>query len=664
MRKLSIRILLICMISWVAVSFPPAQDTSPRRIPPAGIEVPDADRQEMEREIARLRAEIDALRELHESRPDLLKLLPDVEIFYYAPLYALEYGEFFKPEEIEKAKSEIRQGFERAAALKAGRAPWASQTGLVVRGYRSAIDGSVQPYGLVIPSSWNADSPHRYRLDVWFHGRHETLSEVNFLDERQKNPGQFTPRDAIVLHPYGRYCNANKFAGEVDLFEALESVSENYRIDEDRICVRGFSMGGAATWHIAAHHAGLWAAAAPGAGFAETSEYLRLRSDPAKMPPWYEQKLWRLYDATEYAINFFNLPVVAYSGELDRQKQAAGIMAAAMKAEGMELVHIIGPRTEHRYHPDAIREIDRRMNSIVAAGRDPVPRRVRFATRTLRYNRMRWVVIDRLEQHWEPTRLDAEIVDSQSLIDVRTLNVRAFSLEFEPGRSPFDVMSRPAAIIDGQRIEAPRPGSDRSWRAHFRKEGDRWQATESVAGEGIEKRHGLQGPIDDAFMSSFIFVRPTGKPINERAGQWVESEMTRAITQWRSQFRGEARIVDDAGLTDEMIGSSNLILWGDPSSNRILARIIDRLPIRWNRESVSVGRETYDSLRHAPVLIFPNPLNPGRYVVLNSGFTFREEHYLTNAQQTPKLPDWAVVELTAPRRVAAAGFFDEAWKLH
>jgi hypothetical protein len=66
--------------------------------------------------------------------------------------------------------------------------------------------------------------------------------------------------------------------------------------------------------------------------------------------------------------------------------------------------------------------------------------------------------------------------------------------------------------------------------------------------------------------------------------------------------------------------------------------------------------------------IYPNRLiGWTRYIVLNSGFTFREYDYLNNARQTPKLPDWAVVDITlpatsrAPGRIAAAGFFDERW---
>ncbi len=129
------------------------------------------------------------------------------------------------------------------------------------------------------------------RLDVWFDGRNETLSEVNFLDLHSHQAGQFTPADTIVLHPYGRYCNAFKFAGEVDVLEALESVKTRYRIDEDRISVRGFSMGARRPGSFAVHYPDRWFAANPGAGFSETPRFLkvfqqrvadaeRLREDP------------------------------------------------------------------------------------------------------------------------------------------------------------------------------------------------------------------------------------------------------------------------------------------------------------------------------------------------------------------------------------------------
>ncbi len=63
------------------------------------------------------------------------------------------------------------------------------------------------------------------------------------------------------------------------------------------------------------------------------------------------------------------------------------MMAVALAKEGIELTHIIGPQDRPPYHPAAKAEINRRIDSIVAMGRDPMPLKVRFTTWTLRYNR-------------------------------------------------------------------------------------------------------------------------------------------------------------------------------------------------------------------------------------------------------------------------------------
>ncbi len=622
-------------------------------VPPAGIALASEDRATLEAGLAQLDA---ALRPI-EKNP----LAVDVRVFREAVRIALQYNEFFKADEIAKAKQLLEAGLDRARSLAKGEAPWTSQTGLVVRGYISDIDGSVQPYGLVVPASWSPQQRGRWRLDAWFHGRGETLSEVNFLDERMKRQGEFAPRDTIVLHLYGRFCNANRFAGETDLFEALADVKKHYAIDENRILMRGFSMGGAAAWHISAHHAGLWAAAAPGAGFSETTGFLNL--NPANFQDW-ERKLWRMYDATDYALNFFNLPLVAYSGEIDRQKQAADKMADALEREGMQLTHIIGPNTPHRYHPDSKVDLDRRLDAIAAAGRDPYPAEIRFATYTLEYNRMKWVIADSLEQHWEEARILAK--QTSAGIDVKTKNVDALTLEFGAGASPFVLTSKPVVTVDGERIEAPSPLTDRSWRASFVKQNGFWRlGTKSGT---LRKQHGLQGPIDAAFMSSFIMVTPTGPAKPNAVSERIASEQTRAIREWRRQYRGEARVKADTAITDADIASSNLILWGEPSSNQVLARIASKLPVEWTANGVQCKGQSYDAATHMPVLIYPNPLNPSKYVVLNSGFTFREYDYLNNARQHPHLPDWAMIDVTTPAdgkrpgRIAAAGFFSEAWQ--
>ena len=210
--------------------------------------------------------------------------------------------------------------------------------------------------------------------------------------------------------------------------------------------------------------------------------------------------------------------------------------------------------------------------------------------------------------------------------------------------------------------------TDRSWAATFEKTNGAWSAAKPTTTKELRKTPGLQGPVDDAFLDRFVMVKPSGKPMNAATGKWVESEMARALEHWRRQFRGEISAVADASVSDETIASSNLVLWGDPSSNTVLAKIANRLPVKWTSAGIEVRGQTFSANEHVPVLIYPNPLNPSRYVVLNSGFTYREYDYLNNARQIPKLPDWAVLDVRikpssqAPCGVPAAGFFSERWQ--
>ncbi|SIN85467.1 Prolyl oligopeptidase family protein [Singulisphaera sp. GP187] len=635
-----------------------------RRIPKLGIEVPPADREALETGLTELQAVIDKLKEGRDAW--VLELIPDVQIYQRAVHDALKYHEFFDAKEIGKAKALLKEGQKRAEQLSQKQAPWSDQTGLVVRGYVSKIDGSVQPYGLVVPESKRGGVRPEHRLDVWFNGRGETLSEVNFVDQHSHQPGQFTPADTIVLKPYGRYCNAFKFAGEVDVLEALESVKRRYRIDEDRISVRGFSMGGAAAWQFAVHYPDRWFAANPGAGFSETPRFLKEFQKETLTPSVYEKTLWHLYDCTDYAANLIACPTVAYSGENDSQKQAADVMAEALKAEGIELTHIIGPQTKHAYHPEAKREVERRMESLAARGRQKFPSEVTLVAYTLKYNRMHWLSIDGLGEHWKRARVDASLGDQK--VTVKSENVDALSLEFPPGWAPFKVNAPVEVTIDGVKLDGGRPLSDQSWVCRLERKDGGWKVGSSSDQE-VRKRHDLQGPIDDAFMDSFVFVLPTGKGGNPRFNAWADQESARAIEHWRRQFRGEPRVKKDVDVTEADIASTNLVLWGDPTTNVVLTRIADRLPISWNHERIKAGDHEFSAENHGLILVAPNPLNTHRYVVLNSGFTYRDYDYLNNARQVPKLPDWAVINLETPPdsrtpgSVVAADFFNERWEL-
>jgi hypothetical protein len=241
------------------------------------------------------------------------------------------------------------------------------------------------------------------------------------------------------------------------------------------------------------------------------------------------------------------------------------------------------------------------------------------------------------------------------------------TLRFGVDPLPLDKTQPPRVIIDGTELKGPPVKAP--WVASFRKVDGKWTAEAKPREDLLAKSHGLQGPIDDAFLDRFIVVRPTGAALSPEIGAWAKSELDRAVIEWRRVFRGDATVKDDTAITPEDIASANLILWGDPSSNAVITKVLPALPVKWTKSAIELGKMKLDAAHYAPVLIYPNPLNQKRYVVLNSSFTFRMGSRTSNSLQTPKLPDWALVDLrtppsdTQPGLIYDAGFFDENWRV-
>jgi dienelactone hydrolase len=636
-----------------------------RGLPPVGSKPP------LERELRLTTAVSDLqerLRKLAMTTSASADDLADVGIYAKAVDFALRFDEYYQTRDMDTAQRLLDTANQRLDELERGRRSWAAARGLVVRGYRSRIDDSYQPYGLVIPDKLDLSKP--VPLYVWLHGRGDKVTDLHFIQQRQTNRGQIAPADAIVLHPFGRYCNAFKFAGETDVFEAIEAVKRNYKIDADRIVLWGFSMGGAGAWHLAAHHPDRFCAVSPGAGFAETRRYQNIQEKD--LPPTYEQTLWGLYDVPNYTRNLFHLPVVAYSGENDRQIQAARVMEEAFAAHDRKLSHLIGPGMGHAYHPDSLQEIGKQMAAAAAKGIDRFPREISFQTRTLRYHRCYWIEVLGLGQHWKDSRVDATRYDvgatrGRDEVVLRTKNVTALRIRVPwPHRKTFAPGHR--VTIDGREFLV---GIDfQVEELVYVKGRNGWRGGKELPPDGLlHKRPGLQGPIDDAFMDSFV-VEATIPPKEEAPiDAWWMAQRNHFHDRWSALFRGGAPVTPI--LRDDVFDSQHLVLFGTADSP-LVARLLKHpkhpLPIQWDAERLVVNGKSYDAKHHMPMMIYPNPLNPQKYVVLNSGPTFREGHDRTNSQQTPKLPDWAVIDIRtppdakSPGKVVAAGFFDEHWQ--
>jgi len=634
---------------------------------PAGIAAADA---------AAIRVELEELaRRLstatEPNRPGVTRRLPDAEAFYKAAVWGLRYEPTLAAADLALIRKTLARARERVEGAELSAQPWDSKKGRVVRGYVSAVDGSVQPYGLIIPAGYDRTKP--MRLDVVLHGstRPVGLSEARFMARFDEGDAGGTGPDQpfFELHPLGRVENCYRWAGENDVFEAIDDVCRHYLIDRSRIVLRGMSMGASGTWHLGLKHPDRFVALGPYCGYVDTHRFSEtplanfVRVGPLPAP---QEQMLHMLDSVDYAANAGVVPTIAAMGDQDVFFQAHVIMGEAMRREGLEMVNLISPGTGHVQDPKTHAEQMRRIGEYAGKGLDRLPRKLRFVTWTLKYNKCHWLQVLKLDAHYQRAEIQARL-DSDGLVVVEPpLNISRFAI-LPPALQSADAR----LLVAGQPI--PLPAKAGQAPVVLERRGSGWQLAGNDSESG--KRPGLQGPIDDAFTGAFLCVRGTGAPWNPAVQAWSDASLRRFSYEWNRYFRGDLPVKDDDEVTDEDLRTKHLILFGDPGSNRWIAKALPKLPIEWTPRDVRMNGTRYPAAAHAPALIVPNPL-PGakdRYLVLNSGHSFHEPELSTlNYLLFPRLGDYALFKVgraipASPSKpldedVVVAGLLDERWR--
>ncbi len=648
---------------------------------PPPVQKPEADvLKAIEEKTKKLGDEIEHLRKLGVKEP----LLADVQVFHRAAVSIVKLGEFYAANSGAQTLAVLDRGLLRAKQLAGGgETPWLNMLGFtVVRGYYSLVDGTIQPYAVTYPAEYGKDPKKKWRVDVVLHGRASSMTEVSFLAQRSTDKPAAKELNHVQIDIYGRGNVAYRWAGESDVYDAVANfvaiellLGRSRLLDDTRYVLRGFSMGGAGTWQLGLHRPGFWCLLGPGAGFTTTHGYAPI----PKQLPSYQEACLTIYDAVDYAENVAMVPVVAYSGEKDKQIQAARNIEERLKLLGLSMTHLIAPDLEHKFPPEWQKKAEAEYAKYVAKGKPEYPNKVRFVTYTLRYPTCEWMDILALDRHYQQARVEAEVNDEDRLTTVKTANVRALHVRLPVlgTRLPYPI------TIDGQKltikpleIAADRaiPAQDRPRHLYLEKTAGQWRTVlpqwlETERLRRLQKISGLQGPIDDAFMSSFLCVRGTGEPWHKGTEAYARANLERFQQEWAKFMRGDLPIKTDKEVTYDDIAGRHLILFGDPASNTLIEQVVNGLPLKWTRDKITWGGKDYAAEDHVPVMIYPSPLNPSRYVVLNSGHTFHAADFEgTNALLYPRLGDYALLKRTDAQKplsveVVEAGLFDDFWKM-
>ena len=175
---------------------PPA--ARPSAAQPASVKPTSQEMEQIQSKLAALKASMNSLRSAKAADD----LLVDVEVCQRAAELTLRIPEeFYSQQHINNALGTLNHGLERAQQLKDGTSAWAQAKGRVARAYRSRVDGTPQPYRVIVPTSYDGSTP--MPLYVTLHGRGNTDYEINWLMGRDRT-NAVPSRNFLELQPYGR----------------------------------------------------------------------------------------------------------------------------------------------------------------------------------------------------------------------------------------------------------------------------------------------------------------------------------------------------------------------------------------------------------------------------------------------------------------------------
>jgi len=638
-----------------------------------------------EESLARMRAELEDLKAQIAGLPKDEFGLPSADAAIYAEAVELQLKmDWWPAAHFEKAAfTDLRWGRAVAAGMKANPNFMKGVTHLAPLGYRSKVDRSAQPYLLALPDDYDPAAPGPYRLVVLLHGAYGWACPMGSIAGALSRAKDINP-GAITVTPFGRANGGYMWAAESDVWDVIADMKRRFPIDENQIVLTGFSMGGGGTLKLGLTHPGPFAACAalaPGMGGASglLPTAVELPSGPKRWSPLTDaeigERVGRVYPGSGLAENGLGMPWMLGCGGVDNNLRTQEAVSKAFDATGVKYSSFVVPGVGHA--GDTVMRQPEYRPFLLAHVRDAAPRQITFATTTLKSPGRDWVTIEGLTAHYTKAKIHALVDPDNSTLTVTTDGIERFSLNPPESLAP---RGKTVVSVDGVQINLK--GKTTGAVLAFEKSGGKWrQAKDAVP--ALAKKPGLQGPVADAFTRGFLCVRPTGKPWNEAANNYAMAMLEALRTQWRTQVFGELPVKDDTEVTVDDRARFDLILFGDPGSNRLIAEALAakspwKIPLQWKESSVGLNGEKFAADAHLPALIYPSPFQVGNYVVFNgtplsrAGGGPRRDGGAAEASPLRLLPaalgDFAILQVgqLADGKLAAksvyGGFFDERWK--
>ncbi|MBN1352694.1 prolyl oligopeptidase family serine peptidase [candidate division KSB1 bacterium] len=531
--------------------------------------------------------------------------------------------------------------FERAVAYaEQGETPYTGKTGTFEAVYLSRVDGSAQPFMLVIPENYSPDSS--YALLVELHGADRTHERTGEWWSHILQGDSPFKRKTIAVSVMGR----GRFSGyrglaEDDVLQVIQWIISHYPIDRDRVYLRGGSMGGMGTWRLAAQYPDIFAAAMVDCG----------GPDFRALP------------------NFLNLPLYVNHGDID------WTVAIGYTRLGVELMQQQGSPVAYTEYPGIGHAVsyntsaDKSLLKLAAHVRSAEPSCIRIHASHPRYARMYWGAIEKWDDPHKIATLEARIFPN-NIINVQLRNIKKARLQ-PPARhlsSGTDLIW----LINGSRI-AQSKCAEGSYDILI--EDVKPLIREHAAVPTADRRPYVQGSIMNLYRGeplTIIYGTHSADSSLLRSMRELATEVSRWLMPGEMPMEfGTIPTFSDTDASEMPLDETNLFLIGGPEQNTITKRLMALLPVAQHNGKLCIFNDEEIDLNGCGYgFVFPNPEHPSQLAFIYASYL--PEYYSSRrgrllqwemSEIDPFIPDLIVekIDTTFTNQIVRQCWFTHDW---
>ena len=514
-----------------------------------------------------------------------------------------------------------------AALEEQGKDPWENQTGYFERAYQSPIDGGIQPYFVQPPSAFSSLSADekkkgekKFPLVVFLHGYVPSYDKHRWWEEFAEFNIVFEKNNTFLALPFARSNADFQGSGEEDVLAVIAEMKRLYPIDEDRVYLYGYSMGGQGVYTVAEHYPDLFAAGIVLAGRADNP-----LQNFRPLDTFHPFKQWLIHADNPISLceNLVNIPLRIYHGRDDFiiNVDEANRMEKRLKEIGCDAQLTALPGT-HKFGLN------------VMMTEEPV----------------KWLLQQKRASN--PLRR----------------HMKAYSLKYasQGGLKVLGDFSAPLTPIDLE-------WSSKDGKTEFTK--DRPNCPRSINGKtdplppGRVKTARCCGPVRDATCGPFMLVYGTTGSAEANARNLKSA--TQFADDWYNFSKSRAIVKADREVTDADRKNKNLFLFGEEQENSVLAAAAKDLPIAVKDGVAMIGEKKVPLAGKGIMFIYPSPFAEAadpHTIVVCAGITYGPKigvnHKLDLVPDFLLYSDQQDADTTSTNHALCAGFFDGEWKLN